>query len=379
MADKVINNCIDFAYAGINVEDEFQKELEKYFLYQRVLIIDTHFEFADFFEKLRYTRCNFTIMHNISDSVNMETIDAIICVNNHNIDYVKRTCKNLNIPYIIALTNVCDTSIFKPFYYAENGKIDFCNYPLGIILSLSKISEPKKFLSNAILEISNLSFEVLQQNLENLFFNKTIDYDFFETKQRFLKMFQETIEQRKENDMQFVNKIAEMYLSYAIMVAKEPQNFLDNLIYLYKKHYKNYDIVAVKYAFREVVLSLEKDFFAYYNSNLKSAVNYQLHQNYLSDLGYVIKFESKEFPDNKLKFLFDEFRKKLIGFAVQCAEFDVNIKNILADIDVGNLYKMSEKFKTLPITNLICLEPDLYGQDDFLSLIYGLGLLNYDF
>ena len=93
----------------------------------------------------------------------------------------------------------------------------------------------------------------------------------------------------------------------------------------------------------------------------------------------VIKFKSKEFPDNKLKFLLDEFRKKLIGFAVQCAEFDANIKNILADIDVGNLYKMSEKFKTLPITNLICLEPDLYGQDDFLSLIYGLGLINYDF
>ena len=81
---------------------------------------------------------------------------------------------------------------------------------------------------------------------------------------------------------------------------------------------------------------------------------------------------------NKIDFLLDEFREKLLDFVNVSISFDVTIKNILAEIDVNNLFEIFNK-KYSSLSNYLCLEPDVFCSQNFLTLIYQLGLLNFDF
>ena len=53
MAKRVINSKIEFAYVSDSIDVELKAELEKYFLFQSILVVDSHFEFGDKIAKLQ--------------------------------------------------------------------------------------------------------------------------------------------------------------------------------------------------------------------------------------------------------------------------------------------------------------------------------------
>ena len=47
MAKRAINSKIEFAYVSDSADVELKAELEKYFLFQSILVVDSYFEFGD--------------------------------------------------------------------------------------------------------------------------------------------------------------------------------------------------------------------------------------------------------------------------------------------------------------------------------------------
>lgn len=377
MANRVVNSAIEFAYANYDIEADFKKELEKYFIYQNIVVVDAGFDFGLLYDKLEHlTRCNFKRVKSIDQIDNFEVVDCIIDVNCFEIDKIKAICKQNCIPYIISLTKICDISNFRNYYYANIKDVETCNYPLGIMLDLSSVYNKSYFVSLAILEISSVCFDITQKRLDNLFFGKKIDYGYFEVENNILKDLEAILSNRTEDIDKFAKRMSDLYLSYVISCVKDHFSMLDNLLNLYKKiNQKN--IVEAKYLFRLIISSLEKNFVKYYSFGLKDTIDYKAHERYLSAFGLNSDFRSTYIAETKVNYLLAEFKEKLLEYILISIDFDKNIKTMLAEIDVNFLYEMAFKFKHQTLTNYICLEPDVFKTPNFLKIMYQSGLLNF--
>lgn len=380
MAQKIVNNGIKFAYASINPEAELKNELEKYFLYQTVLIVDACFEFGDITSKLMsLAKCNFQVVRNIDDCKDIESIGCIIIVNNHDTDKIKLISQKHNIPYVFALTDLCEASIFKAYAYKSDGETINCNFPLGIVLCLNYVFDSKKFISRAVLEISTISFEILQKKLGNLFFSESIEYGNFSVEKRILLEMQDLIENRCKTETETTNKLAKLYVSYALCNAQNQLSMIDNLLWLYKLKNRDKFLIEVKYAFVLMITSLEKNYFEYFSNTFLDTFNIERHQSFLTSFGLKSVFPNcKNIPNfQKIDFLLAEFREKLVDYVKTEQEAQKTTKNIVAEIDVDFLFDMFEKIRSKQLTNFLSLEPDIFAKQNFLSVLSSSGLLNY--
>ncbi len=379
MAKRVINCEIEFAFASQNIDENLKCVLEKFFLYQNILIVDSHYEFGGIINKLEHnTRCKFEVCRNFKKVIDLDNFDCIIVVNSNDIDKVKQLCYEYSIPYIVALTKLCDGSVFKKYYFSKSNKIKPCNYPLGIFLDLDSAYDARKFVSNAIIEISSLSFEILQSKIEHLFFNNKINYESIDEKRKVIQNLQSVIEDRKGKIKEYIKNVAELYLSYCLLVAKDLPGILDNLLWLYNINSNSTNPIETKFAFKSIILSLEKNFFMYYTNKFIDTINYQTHQKFLANFQHFSSFNFKQIPIAKLEFLLDECRQKLLEFVNVSITFEKTIRNILAEIDIDYLYLLFSKNRTLSLTNYLSLEPDIFSSQNFLTIMYQLGLLNYE-
>lgn len=377
MAERVVNSAIEFAYASYDIEADFKKELEKYFIYQNIVVVDANFDFGLLYNKLEHsTKCNFKRVKSVDQIDSFENVDCIIVVDCCQIDEIKAICKQNLIPYIISLTKVCDLSNFKNCYFENIKEIKSCNYPLGIMFDLNSVFDKNQFVSLAILEVSSVCFDITQKQLDNMFFNKQINYEYLEIEKNILKELESNLEKRNENIEKFAKKVADLYLFYVISCVKDSFTMLDNLTALYKTANKK-KVIEAKYLFRLIVSSLEKNFVEHYSSGLKDTINYEVHDRYLNAFGLSFDFKPTILAETKINYLLGEFKEKLLEYILINVNFDKNIKAIIAEIDIDFLYEMIFKFKHQTLTNYICLEPDIFKTQDFLKILYQLGLLNF--
>lgn len=378
MANRIVNSAIEFAYANYNIENEFKKELEKFFIYQNIVVIDANYNFGLLYDKLEHsTKCNFKKIKSIDQIENFEVVDCIIVVDCNEINKIKSVCKQYSIPYIIALTKICDVSNFKNYYFDNIKDIKNCNFPLGIMLDLNSIYNKNEFVLLSVLEVSSVCFDITQKKLDSLFFGKQIEYGSLETEKNILGELETILEKRNENIEKFAKKVADLYLLYAISCAKDNFNMLDNLINLYKIQNKK-SVIEAKYLLRLIITSLEKNFIDYYSTGFKNEIDYEVHEKYLKEFGLSFDLKPTFFSENKINYLLKEFKEKLLEYITINIGFDKTIKAVLAEIDVDFLYKMIFNFKNQTLTNYICLEPDIFKTPNFLKIMYGFGLLNFE-
>lgn len=377
MAEKIVNSGIEFAYASNNAEIELKRELEKYFLYQTVLIVDSRYEFGNVIEKLqKNTKCNIVVERDIAKISNFENIDCVIIVNNNFENQLKNICKKYSTPYILVLTNLTDSSIFKPYAYDELYEIKDCNYPIGIILSLSYIFDKSGFVAKAMMEISTLSFTIKEDYINRMLFSNQAKLSINDYK-KILRNLENFSCYNKIDDI--FKKIADLYLQYAITVSKLKFDVLDNLMIIFKRNQKSRMYIEAKYIFSILITSLQKNFFKYYTNKFQSSVNYSIHNQYLSSIGLIPKFKSNFVIDTKVIYLLNDFREKFLNYVNFEVAFKSKIKGLIAEINVDYLYELFAKFVDVPFTNYINIEQDIFKNPNFLSILYDFGLLNFDF
>ena len=380
MADRVVNNGIKFAYVSKNPVQEIKKELEKYFLYQNILIIDHFFEFGRTMEKLRTNiKCNFIVVRDILECKNLDNIACIVLVNNYDAENIKFIAYKSQIPYMFVLTTLCESSIFKNSTYHKNFEITQCNFPLGIVFCEDYIYNSKNFQCSSVIEISSISFNILQKKLGNLFFSEKIEYENFTTEKKLLIELQKLFEDRTFGDEILTNKLARQYLSYVILTSKDNLNILDNLVYLYKNRSNVHNLIEIKYAYLLILTSLEKNYFTYYTRSFKDTIDIERHIKYLKSFNIDAKFSIKNINENKVNFLLDEFREKIVDYVQTEIGVQKFIKNVVAELDIDFLFNLFSKLQNLSLTNYISLEPNLFKYPNFLSIMFESGLLNYEF
>lgn len=379
MAEKVVNSDIEFAYVSENSEIELKRELEKYFLYQNILIIDKYFEYGSIIEKLKHnTKCNIIVERDIRKVNNFEIFSCIINVNCSDLDFTKMVCYENNIPYILALTKVYDAFCFKSFIY-DKFRVKKTNYPIGIIFSLNTSFKNTKLICQSILEISSLSFFVLQNKICSLFFMETNSNPISVQYKKILKELIDILQNKENIDIKYYKNILSLYLSYAILVSKFQPDVLDNLMCIYKTYCNKKNIIETKYAFVLIITSLEKNFFKFYNTSFKNQINYKKHQDFMKSLNLKPQFNSSVLPSAKVGFLITEFRNKFLSYIKTELAFQDIIKNQVAEIDVDYLFETFSNFASLNVTNYINIEQDIFKSQNFLTILFNEGLLNFDF
>ena len=377
MAEKNVNSGIEFAYSSNNAEIELKRELEKYFLYQTVLIVDARYEFGNVIEKLqKNTKCNIVVERDLEKISNFENIDCVIIVNNNFDNQLKIICKKYNIPYILVLTNLTDSTIFKPFAYDKLYEVKECNYPIGVVLSLNYIFDKRTFVAKAMLEISGLSFLIKEDYINKMLFSNQSNSRINDYK-KILRNLENFSCYDKIDDI--FKKIADLYLQYAIIVSKLKFDVLDNLMIIFKRNQKNRMYVEAKYIFSILITSLQKNFFKYYTNKFQSSVNYSIHKKYLSSIGLIPKFNNNAIIDTKVNYLLNDFRDKFLNYVNFEVAFKSKIKGLIAEINVDYLYQLFTKFENMPLINYINIEQDIFKNSNFLSILYNFGLLNFDF
>ena len=379
MAERVVNSDIEFAYVSENVEVELKRELEKYFLYQNILIIDKYYEFGDVIQKLKQsTKCNIIVERNVESYKNFDNISCVINVNCNDLNFIKMECYKNHIPYILALNKICDVFYVKNYVY-KNFKLEKSNYPIGIIFSVARAFDNKKLLCQSILEISSISFISLQNKICSLFFSNYNDKpDLFNNK-KILQEFLNLLQNKDSNCKKYTKDLISLYVSYLLFSSKQQPSLLDNLIELYKISNNSNNIVEVKYAFILIITSLEKNFFQYYNTSFKNEIDYKKHQEFLTSLSLKPKFNIISIPSTKISFLLNQFRRKFLDYVKTELALQNIVKNHIAEINVDYLFETFSKFKDLNIINYLNIEQDIYSSQNFLTIMYNEGLLNFNF
>ena len=315
MAERIVNSGIKFAYANGNAQVELKKELEKYFLYQNILIVDRFYEFGKTIEILKTTtKCKFTIVKHIEECASLDDYACIVVVNNYDAENIKLVAFQNNLPYVFVLTKPVEISIFKNQTYTKNFDTANCNFPLGIVFCSEYIYSHKTFQCEMIMEISSISFNILQKKLGNLFFTETIEYKNFVDEKKILLQLQEMLAKRDVEDEKLSQNLAKLYLSLTILSAKDELNILDNLCFLYKSKSKNHNIIQIKYAYLLILSSLEKNYFTYYSKTFKDNIDIEKHISNLNSYGIEKTNFYQKVNQSKLNFLLDEFREKLLEY-----------------------------------------------------------------
>lgn len=380
MANKIINNSIEFAYASENPIIELKKELEKHFLYQTILIVDAKYEYSCQIEKMKNNiKCNFKVCRDIEKIDNLEQVGCVININSFNINKIKNIVYKNNIPYVVILNKIVDASIFKS-ENIYNNKIIQCNFPLGIIFDKSQIFNKKEFVCKFLAEISNVTFENNQEKLNNLFYNVKIDYELLDgLNKHYNKSKTILVNQCKDLD-NLIDEIADLYVLLCIKKSKSNFSILDKLLYLFLQQnsaeYKNE--VEIKHIFKIILSSLEYNYFKYFNINLKGTINYEVHKLKLEHYGIKTNFNQRLLPENKINFLLNEFKEKFVVRAKSEQDEIFDIKNLLADIDINYVYNLFNMYQTSQFIEIINIVSNVFSLDSILGLMYQCGLLNYN-
>ena len=375
MAELIINKKIEFAYATENLSAELLSELEKRFLYQKILVVDSKYELSDEIDELiKKTKCDFLVVKDINDCNNLEVIACVIIVNCSDINHLKKFCTQVNKPYIIAVTKIYPTCFLNSQIIDNNKQIINCNNPLGVVLVKSKIYNKQEFICKFLLELVNLMFDNTQSKIDNLFFlnsqDLSVDKNFLDNLNFDLQL----------NNLQSFDKIAKSYLMLCIKKASKPLSLLDRVSelscdFVIESKYK----IETKFLIQSVLTSITKNFFKLWTKKLKSTINFQKHKKYLEKYNLNYEFNFCTINEQKTDFLLEQFRQKLINYTDDQLEYNLKIKNLIADINVDYLYNIyNVKFKN-SLTDFICLEPDLYNQNSILKILSANGLLNFDF
>ena len=378
MAEIIINDKIEFAYVLNDTLAELIKELENRFLYQKILVLDGKYELSDEIDFLiKKVKCEFLVKKDIDDVFQLEDIACVIVVNCHNLQSVKKTCAKLNKPYIVALTKIYDTSVLNSQIIDIDKQIVQCRYPLGVVLFKQKIYNKKDFVCKFMLEFVNFMFDNMQTKIDNLFFFNSSAFSVFK-QDNLLESIKNTV--FKKNNEELFNQITKLYLLLCIKKSSKPLSLLDRVTELSE----NYLIdvkhkIEAKYLFQCVLCAITKNFFVLWSKKLKSTLDIKKHQTYIQKYNLKCDFKASLLQEQKIEFLLDEFREKLIDYTDEQLTLTEKIKDIIADINVDFLYNVFNlKFKN-PLTDFICLEPDLYDKNSILKILSANGLLNFDF
>ena len=154
MAERKINESIEFAYASNDILNELKRELEQRFLYQSVLIVDEKYEYSGAIGLMQDNiRCKFVVARNLM-AIDTSEFDCIVCINTYCLNEVKIIAKKNAIPYICILTKMNSCSNFNKFAF-RNENIVECNFPMGIVLDSAQVINEREFISKFVLEASN--------------------------------------------------------------------------------------------------------------------------------------------------------------------------------------------------------------------------------
>ena len=372
MAEKIVNNSIEFMYSSNNAVGDLQRVLEKYFLYQKVLFIDEKFEYRESIKLLQNNvKCNIIVCKSICEIKDLETFACVVNVNNHGLDFTKSLCEKYKIPYSIVLTKVISYSNFIPKYRVDFAETKNCFLPMGIILDKQKVNK-NIFLVDFFLETSSVCYELLEDKINSLFFNsksgtkKLNDY---------LAQFKNLLVE-KNVDNSF-NEVCELYMFLCLKKSESDYSVLDNLSYLLQKNNQNLPTIKVKFIYKTLLLSLEKNYFLYYTNNFKDAVNHEKHVCKLKTFGITDYAYKNSIEENRFSFLLNEFRKKFLIDVEKEIEFTKILKYKIGELNLDELYKIHNLSKNLDFKTFLSLEPDVFHDNSFLQLLNNCGLLNY--
>lgn len=380
MAEKIVNNGIVFAYASNDAFFEIKKQLEKYFLYQTILVVDENYEYGKQIDDLKQNiNCNFVVCHNIKQVDFFQNIDFVVAINDKSIFEIKQKCFENKIPYMVVLTKVASFSVCTDHVFDRDQKQVLTNKPFGIVLDKSQIFEKKKFICKAILEISMSNFEITQKNINNLFYGKKIDYDLMLDEKKSLDNLVLLFDKKNYDTKLLFDEICDIYVTYLIKKSSDDISLLEILTFLYLKYDKQIHdrFIETKYLYMQTLCLLQTKFFAKYQSGYKDAINYQIHQKKLAFYGKNSDFLIKNLPDSKINFLLEQFQNKFIEYTKQQNLFNEKIKNFVADTDIDFLFDLYNNVDKDIFVDMLSLEPTIYKEQNFLSLMFCLGLLNY--
>ena len=380
MAEKIVNSGIVFAYATNDAVFEIKRELERYFLYQTVLVVDESFEYGQQIENLRQmVNCNILVSHSFKDFDFSQNVDFVIAINDKNAFDIKEKCFQDKIPYMIVLTKVVTYSACSDKVFGVDNKQSQVNKPFGIVLDKSQVFDKKRFVCQAILEIGLTNFEIVQKNIENLFYGKKIAYETIDAQKKNLESFEQLFEQKNYDNNLLFNQICDIYLTNLLKKSSETVGLLEVLASLYcgydSKMHGRY--IETKYLYMQILCVIENDFFSKYKSGYKDVINYQIHQKKLAFYGKNSDFLPINLPESKINFLIEQFQNKFLQYMKQQNDFAEKIKNLLADTDIDFLYQIYNDVDRKTFVDMLSLTPTIFKEQNILSLMYSLGLLNY--
>lgn len=372
MAEIETNKKIEFVYASNNVLVELKQELEKRFMYQKILVIDDAYCFCGKMDNLMQSiKCEFVVVRKL-DNIDWEKFACVVVVNDNMIADVKKLCTQKNKSYVVLLTKLVDASVLCGQYYHKN-KILQGNLPLGVVLDKTEIFNKKQFVCNFVLQFCSYAFDQFQQKLDTLFFDAVNHAGMVQS---------HLILPEKFFALKDIEQLFEMSCQYYLLMClnkSERLSLNDRLFCMTEFFDGKKQNLQLKFLLQLVLAKLIFGFFVHWNKKLKSTIDLQKHSKMAEQYNVLCSYKTQMVSQQKVDFLLQEFRQKLIDYSKDHQNFVQKAKDFVAEIDVGFLYQTYNAKTTTKITDLICLEPHLFGIQSILSIISDCGLLNFDF
>lgn len=358
MAKHLVSKQMEFFYSENFSLDLLFKELEKKFSYQSIVFVGKNKKIEKYVENNKKITLKCIFFDNFLEIKLENDIACIVCCGEENLNECKKICQKNTINLILYSAEYVSLSNF----FMDGDEINL----LGVVLDAECIRyNLNKFALNMLFDIAQLHFYILENKLNNIYFNESVSEKNQILNEKITKIMQIFKQKAKFLDC---NEIFDFYCELITLLINQKNCIIFNSCL---NNYNGYS----KFIFVQILIKLYEIF----NENISPMLrNYPSTDNLTLQNQKQVFELIKSIDDEKFWFIHSRFKlsvQSLIqNLFTQCKE----ITEICNLIDINQMYLYSHNFNLTAIFDYLKNMALSFKGNSFLKIIYSFGCLEND-
>lgn len=358
MAKHLVSKQMEFFYSESFCLDLLFKELEKRFSYQTIVFVGKHKKIEKYVENNKKITLNPVFFDNLLE-INMENdVACMVCCGEKNLDECKMICQKNTINLVLYSAEYVSLSHF----FTDGEEINL----LGIVLDAECICDDiNTFALNMLFDMAQLHFYILENKLNNIYFNENVN-----PKNQVLNEKIKKITQNFKKNAKFLesNQIFDFYFELITLLINQKKCIIFNR---FLKDFNNYSM----FIFVQMLVKL----YTMFSENISPVLRDYPNMDNLTIQNQQNAFELiKSIDDEKFWFIHSRFKLSVQLLTQNLTTQFKEIAEVCNLIDINQMYLYSQNFSLVDIFNRLKGMSLSFEGNSFLKLIYSFGCLEFD-
>lgn len=378
MADKIINDKLEFIYSEKNCLVKLNEVLEERFCYQRVLVVcDSSLSMIKIKEGLNSKKYLLDLSP-VSKIDYEKEYDCYVVVGSDDcINRVKSLAFLKKTPYIILARVNNSFVIFNKKAYTKVLSKQV-NYPLGIIFDMDNLYyRCNEFICEKTMEIVSLEECKLECIINKHIFESAQNYSFCDTINNFVARVVDIKKVYAQDVFRAVDEMLSCFIDVGLFLSGYQDCEIVEVMANHLKSERKLCFSQVMFISAQIITNIYLKFIENYRYNCSQPVNLEVHEQVLNR--YKLNYNQEEiYESKKFNFVLKNYKEQLKECVVRAQSVYEKVIDLCKYYSLNYLYNYSGNLSDKNYNNALCLASDVYKGQSLLKVINSYGFLSYN-